>query len=240
MLKARRDAYDGRGNFKINSEEEINMAFEYFKGQPLLLEKFVPFSKEVSVIASRNTKGQIKTYPLVENIHHENILRETIAPARVSSNISCKAEEIAEKTMSVLKGAGIFGIEMFVTKDENVVINEIAPRVHNSGHHTLQSSDTSQFEQHLRAILGLELGSTKLKHNSIMYNILGDENFTGEYLPLNISDSGVYLKMYGKKISKPLRKLGHVNIVGINNETIDELIEKLQSLKPKMVVKPSN
>ena len=240
MLKARRDAYDGRGNFKINSEEEINMAFEYFKGQPLLLEKFVPFSKEVSVIASRNTKGQIKTYPLVENIHHENILRETIAPARVSSNISCKAEEIAEKTMSVLKGAGIFGIEMFVTKDENVVINEIAPRVHNSGHHTLQSSDTSQFEQHLRAILGLELGSTKLKHNSIMYNILGDENFTGEYLPLNISDSGVYLKMYGKKISKPLRKLGHVNIVGINNETVDELIEKLQSLKPKMVVKPSN
>lgn len=240
MLKARRDAYDGRGNFKINSEEEINMAFEYFKGQPLLLEKFVPFSKEVSVIASRNTKGQIKTYPLVENIHHENILRETIAPARVSGNISCKAEEIAEKTMSVLKGAGIFGIEMFVTKDENVVINEIAPRVHNSGHHTLQSSDTSQFEQHLRAILGLELGSTKLKHNSIMYNILGDENFTGEYLPLNISDSGVYLKMYGKKISKPLRKLGHVNIVGINNETVDELIEKLQSLKPKMVVKPSN
>ena len=240
MLKARRDAYDGRGNFKINSEEEINIAFEYFKGQPLLLEKFVPFSKEVSVIASRNTKGQIKTYPLVENIHHENILRETIAPARVSGNISCKAEEIAEKTMSVLKGAGIFGIEMFVTKDENVVINEIAPRVHNSGHHTLQSSDTSQFEQHLRAILGLELGSTKLKHNSIMYNILGDENFTGEYLPLNISDSGVYLKMYGKKISKPLRKLGHVNIVGINNETVDELIEKLQSLKPKMVVKPSN
>ncbi|AFS82737.1 5-(carboxyamino)imidazole ribonucleotide synthase [Candidatus Nitrosopumilus sediminis] len=240
MLKARRDAYDGRGNFKINSEEEVNIAYEYFKGQPLLLEKFVPFIKEVSVIASRNTKGQIKTYPLVENIHHESILRETIAPARVSKNISNKAEQIAEKTMSVLKGAGIFGIEMFVTKNEDVVINEIAPRVHNSGHHTLQSSDTSQFEQHLRAILGLELGSTKLIHNSVMYNILGDESFTGEYLPPNITDSGVYLKMYGKKISKPLRKLGHVNIVGINGETIDELLEKLQSLKPKMIVKPSN
>lgn len=240
MLKARRDAYDGRGNFKINSEDEVNIAYEYFKGQPLLLEKFVPFIKEVSVIASRNTKGQIKTYPLVENIHHESILRETIAPARVSKNISNKAEQIAEKTMSVLKGAGIFGIEMFVTKNEDVVINEIAPRVHNSGHHTLQSSDTSQFEQHLRAILGLELGSTKLIHNSVMYNILGDESFTGEYLPPNITDSGVYLKMYGKKISKPLRKLGHVNIVGINGETIDELLEKLQSLKPKMIVKPSN
>ena len=240
MLKARRDAYDGRGNFKINSEDEVQKAYDYFKGQPLLLEKFVPFSMEVSVIASRNTRGQIKTYPLVENIHEENILRETIAPARVSEDISKKAEEIAKKTMSVLKGAGVFGIEMFVTKDEDVVINEIAPRVHNSGHHTLQSSKTSQFEQHLRAILGLELGSTELIHNSIMYNILGDSSFTGEYLPLNISESGVFLKMYGKKISKPSRKLGHVNIIGMNNESTDELLEKLQSLKSKTVTKPSN
>jgi 5-(carboxyamino)imidazole ribonucleotide synthase len=240
MLKARRDAYDGRGNFKIDSEDDIQTAYDYFKGQPLLLEKFVPFRMEVSVIASRNTKGQIKTYPLVENIHKENILRETIAPARVSKNISEKAEEIAEKTMSVLKGAGIFGIEMFVTNDENVVINEIAPRVHNSGHHTLQSSETSQFEQHLRAILGLELGSTKLKHNSVMYNILGDYRFTGEYLPLEISESGVFLKMYGKKISKPLRKLGHVNIIGVDNESIDDLLNKLQSILPKTVVKSSN
>ena len=106
MLKARRDAYDGRGNFKINSENEIQTAYDYFKGQPLLLEKFVPFIMEVSVIASRNTKGQIRTYPLVENIHQENILRETIAPARVSEDISKKAEEIAEKTMSVLKEIG--------------------------------------------------------------------------------------------------------------------------------------
>ena len=240
MLKARRDAYDGRGNFKINSENEIQTAYDYFKGQPLLLEKFVPFVMEVSVIASRNTKGQIKTYPLVENIHQENILRETIAPARVSEDISKKAEDIAEKTMSVLKGAGIFGIEMFVTKNEDVVINEIAPRVHNSGHHTLQSSETSQFEQHLRAILGLELGSTELIHNSIMYNILGDSSFTGEYLPLNISESGVFLKMYGKKISKPSRKLGHINIIGMNNESIDQLLEKLQSIKPKIVTKPAD
>jgi len=163
MLKARRDAYDGRGNFKIDSEDDVQTAYDYFKGQPLLLEKFVPFRMEVSVIASRNTKGQIKTYPLVENIHKEKILRETIAPARVYKNNSEKAKEIAEKTRSVLKGAGIFGIEMFVTNEESVVINEIAPRVHNSGHHTLQSSETSQFEQHLKAILGLELGSTKLK-----------------------------------------------------------------------------
>ena len=240
MLKARRDAYDGRGNFKINSESDVQKAYDYFKGQPLLLEKFVPFNMEVSVIASRNTHGQIKTYPLVENIHEDNILRETIAPARVSETITKKAELIAEKTMTVLKGAGIFGIEMFVTTDDNIVINEIAPRVHNSGHHTLQSSETSQFEQHLRAILGLELGSTKLIHNCIMYNILGSEEFTGEYDPLEISESGVFLKMYGKKISKPMRKLGHVNIVGMNGETLDELLEKMQSLKQKMVVKTSD
>jgi 5-(carboxyamino)imidazole ribonucleotide synthase len=240
MLKARRDAYDGRGNFKIDSEDDVQKAYDYFKGQPLLLEKFVPFTMEVSVIASRNTKGQIKTFPLVENIHKENILRETIAPARVSENITKKSEQIAEKTMSVLKGAGIFGIEMFVTNDESVVINEIAPRVHNSGHHTLQSSETSQFEQHLKAILGLELGSTKLKHNSIMYNILGNDSFTGEYQPLEISESGVFLKMYGKKISKPLRKLGHVNIIGLKDESIQDLLNKLESILPKTVVKPSD
>ena len=185
LLKARRDAYDGRGNYKIDFENDmVQKAYDYFQGQKLMLEKFVPFKMEVSVIASRNTKGQIKTYPLVENIHEENILRETIAPARVSKEVTKKAEIIAEKTMTVLKGAGIFGIEMFVTQDDSIVINEIAPRVHNSGHHSLQSSETSQFEQHLRAILGLELGSTRLIHNTIMYNILGSKEFQGEYKPL--------------------------------------------------------
>ena len=236
LLKARRDAYDGRGNYKIDSADNIQTAYDYFKGQKLLLEKFVPFKMEVSVIASRNTKGQIKTYPLVENIHEENILRETIAPARVSEEITKKAELVAEKTMEVLKGAGIFGIEMFVTQDDSIVINEIAPRVHNSGHHSLQSSETSQFEQHLRAILGLELGSTKLIHNTIMYNILGSKEFQGEYKPLQISTDDIHLKMYGKKISKPLRKLGHFNLVGNNGETIDQLIDKLNALKDQAVV----
>lgn len=236
LLKARRDAYDGRGNFKINSEDEIQKAFDYFRGQNLLLEKFISFKMEVSVIASRNTKGQIKTYPLVENIHEEHILRETIAPARVTKEITQKAEQIAEKIMMVLKGSGTFGIEMFVTQDNNIVINEIAPRVHNSGHHTLQSSETSQFEQHLRAILGLELGSTKLIHNTIMYNILGTKEFEGEYQSLDISNENLFLKMYGKKISKPLRKLGHFNLVGTKGESIEQLLEELETLKEKTVV----
>ncbi len=238
LLKARRDAYDGRGNFKINSKDEIQKAFDYFQGQDLLLEKYIPFKMEVSVIASRNTKGQIKTYPLVENIHEDNILRETIAPARVTDEITQKAEQIAEKIMTVLKGAGTFGIEMFVTLDNNIVINEIAPRVHNSGHHTLQSSETSQFEQHLRAILGLELGSTKLLYNTIMYNILGAKEFEGEYKSITLSESNVYLKMYGKQISKPLRKLGHFNLVAKNSETVEQLLEKLKTLKEKVVTQP--
>ena len=238
LLKARRDAYDGRGNYKIDSEKDIQIAYDYFKGQKLLLEKFVPFKMEVSVIASRNTKGQIKTYPLVENIHEDNILRETVAPARVSIEVTKNAEIIAEKTMTVLKGAGIFGIEMFVTKDDSIMINEIAPRVHNSGHHTLQSSKTSQFEQHLRAILGLELGDTSLEHPTIMYNILGSKTFEGKYCPIVLNEENVFLKMYGKEISKPQRKLGHFNLVSKENETIDQLSSKLETLKNKVVTYP--
>jgi len=238
LLKARRDAYDGRGNFKINSEDEVQKAFDYFKGQKLLLEKYVPFKMEVSVIASRNTKGQIKTYPLVENIHEENILRETIAPARVSIEVTKKAEEIANNTMNVLKGAGVFGIEMFITQENEIVINEIAPRVHNSGHHTLQSSATSQFEQHLRAILGLELGDTTLVRPTIMYNILGSKAFVGKYNPITISESNVYLKMYGKEISKPARKLGHVNVVSQGDETIEDLLSKVELIKEKVITQP--
>ena len=138
----------------------------------------------------------------------------------------------------VFERAGIFGIEMFVTQDDGIVINEIAPRVHNSGHHTLQSSETSQFEQHLRAILGLELGSTKLIHPTVMYNILGTQSFEGEYKPVSISESNVYLKMYGKQISKPLRKLGHFNLVAENGETIDQLLKKLEPLKEKVATQP--
>jgi 5-(carboxyamino)imidazole ribonucleotide synthase len=140
--------------------------------------------------------------------------------------------------MSVLKGAGIFGIEMFVTEDEEITINEIAPRVHNSGHHTLQSSNTSQFEQHLRAILGIELNSTELVHNTVMYNILGSKDFQGKYKPLTINAKNVFLKMYGKEISKPLRKLGHVNLVADEGETIDMLLEKLESIKQQTIIQP--
>lgn len=240
LLKARIDAYDGRGNYKINSKNEIKKAYAYFKGKPLFLEKFVDFVMEISVIAARNTKGNIATYPPVENIHEENILKMTIAPARISKKISKNAEKIAKTTMQVLKGAGVFGIEMFVTKDDDILINEIAPRVHNSGHHTLQSSKTTQFEQHLRAIFGLELGNTELLYPTVMYNILGPKGFEGKYKPITLlQQKGIFLKMYGKEESKPKRKLGHVNIVATEkSKTIKDLLKTLEQIKQTLTVKP--
>jgi len=239
LLKSRRDAYDGRGNFKITSPDEIEKAYQHFDGKSLMVEKFVNFKMEVSVIAARNTKGDIATYPLVENIHENNILKMTIAPARVSDDVISNAGEIAKKTMEVLKGAGVFGIEMFIDQDNKILINEIAPRVHNSGHHTLQSCKTSQFEQHLRAILGLELGSTDLVHKTVMCNILGPDGFEGKYKPVQLEKDGTYLKMYGKDVSKPQRKLGHFNVVDLNDtKDVSELLEIASEIKNSILVTP--
>ncbi len=240
FLKVRKDAYDGRGNFKINSEDDIDQAFKFIGNRKMFLEKFVDFKMEVSVIAARNTKGKISAYPVVENIHEENILIMTISPARVSFALSEKAKQIATKTMQVLKGAGVFGIEMFVTKNDDILINEIAPRVHNSGHHTLESSKTSQFEQHLRAILGLELGDTTILHPTIMYNILGPNGFQGKYKLVNMDEENVFLKMYGKDESKPKRKLGHFNVVSTESQTIEQLLERINNLKNQLKIVPEN
>ena len=203
-----------------------------------MVEKFVKFKKEVSVIAARNTRGDIVTYPVVENIHENNILKMTIAPGRVSEIVKKQAEEISKKTLEVLHGAGVFGIEMFVTQEDKILINEIAPRVHNSGHHTLQSSNTSQFEQHLRAILGMNLGDVSIKSPTIMYNILGPRTFQGEYNVLCPKKDNIFLKMYGKLESKPQRKIGHVNIVDKNDVGMNELLNQVEDLKKNLVIEP--
>ena len=239
LLKSRRDAYDGRGNFKITSSDDVEKAYQHFDGKSLMVEKFVNFKMEVSVIAARNTKGNIAIYPLVENIHENNILKVTIAPARVSDDVISNAGEIAKKTMEVLKGAGVFGIEMFIDQDNKIIINEIAPRVHNSGHHTLQSCKTSQFEQHLRAILGLELGSTDLVHKTVMCNILGPDGFEGKYKPVQLEKDGAYLKMYGKDVSKPQRKLGHFNVVDLSDsKDVSVLLETVNEIKNSILINP--
>jgi len=240
LLKARRDAYDGRGNYKIDSECEIRAAYDFFRGQKLMVEKFVPFRMEVSVIAARSASGEIATFPLVENMHEDNILRATVAPARVSGAVAKNAQRLAEKTMEVLHGAGVFGIEMFVTQDDGLLINEIAPRVHNSGHHSLQSSKTSQFEQHLRAIMGLPLGSTELVRPTIMYNILGGEGYEGRYTVDDPGIEGTFLKMYGKAVSKPKRKLGHINIVSKDGEGLDGAFERLERVRNHPILNPAS
>lgn len=236
MLKARRDAYDGRGNYLLDSPAQIAPALDYFKQRPMMLERFVKFQMEVSVIAARNTVGQIATYPLVENIHKNNILYTTIAPARTPPGIALDAQRLAERTMQVLEGAGVFGIEMFVAPDDTLLINEIAPRVHNSGHHSLQSSKTSQFEQHLRAITGMPLGDTDLIHPTIMYNILGDAGFEGAYTVCDPHVDNSFLKMYGKQTSRPQRKLGHINIVARNGQTIDDLLPLLERVRQAPII----
>ena len=150
LLKAREDAYDGKGNFLIRKNSEIDKGIEKLLGRSLYVEKFVPFTKELAIMVARSTKGEIKTYPVVETIHVDNVCDTVIAPALVSKKAAKNAEALARKTVGKLKGAGVFGIEMFLTKNDKVLINEIAPRVHNSGHYTIEAAVTSHLPPNLR------------------------------------------------------------------------------------------
>jgi len=214
MLKACEDSYDGRGNFLIASKSKVHEAVDYFAGRECMLEKFVPFTKEISIMVARNPTGQIESFPVAENIHKNSILDTTIVPARIGRKVELKAKRVAERTMEVLHSAGIFGIEMFVTRKGDVLVNEIAPRPHNSGHYTNEACSVSQFEQHLRAVLDLPLSKPELLSPAVMVNILGTENSSGSYavkgLKRVLDVPGVKLYVYGKKTSKPRRKLGHI------------------------------
>src|SRR6266540_2991890 len=162
LLKACEDSYDGRGNFLIHMEDDIQEGLKYFFNRKCIIEKFVPFAKEISVMVARNTLGQVESFPVVENLHVKNILVTTIAPARIPKDTIKKASRLAERAVETLDGAGIFGVEMFVKKNGDVLINEIAPRPHNSGHYSIEACSISQFEQHIRAILGLPLTRPRL------------------------------------------------------------------------------
>lgn len=218
VLKACEDSYDGRGNYLINSESNVHAAYLHFSGKECMLEKFVPFTKEISIMVSRNPSGQIESFPVAENVHWEGILDRTMVPARIGSKVQLKVKKLAEKTMDLLKGAGIFGIEMFLTRKGDVMVNEIAPRPHNSGHYTNEACSVSQFEQHLRAILDLPLSKPELLSPATMVNILGPDNCEGPYkvkgLGRLLATPGVKLYLYGKRTTKPRRKLGHITATG--------------------------
>jgi 5-(carboxyamino)imidazole ribonucleotide synthase len=223
LLKARFDAYDGRGNALIKKETDIDKALEKFGDRKLYIEQYVPFEKELAIMIARGRKGEIVPYPVVETIHKNNILHLTIAPAKVDKKIADKAKNFAIKTMEHLHGAGIFGIEMFLTKDHRVLINEIAPRVHNSGHYTTEACATSQLEQHIRAITGLPLGNPDMVvPAAVMVNILGERlgpiNVQGMDKVLAVP--GTYVHIYGKKETKPERKMGHITVIGDKIEDV--------------------
>lgn len=242
LLKARTDSYDGRGNRVIASADQVDAALAAFAGRPLMLERFVDFAMEVSVIAARSTTGEIRTYPVGENLHDDNILQMTIVPARIDPAVARVAEEVASETMKALQGAGVFGIEMFVDKKGGVLINEIAPRVHNSGHHTIEACRTSQFEQHVRAITGMPLGDTTLLYSAVMVNLLGAPDLKGPYGWEGVEGvrqiPGAAVHLYGKKETAPKRKLGHVTLVDVNDPSYrDALIHRAEHVRRMIVQK---
>jgi len=227
LLKACEDSYDGRGNYLIRSENEISKALTHFSGRQCMVEKFVNFKKEISIMIARNLSGTISYFPIAENIHEDHILKTSIIPARISKETERKAIDLAINTMKSLKGSGIFGIEMFVDEEDNVLINEIAPRPHNSGHYSIEACSISQFEQHIRAILDYPLLQPILLSNAVMVNILGPNNYTGPYEITGVDElfaiPGVKIHIYGKLETKPNRKLGHITIV---SNSVDPILTK--------------
>ena len=201
MLKARTDAYDGRGNALIKNANDIEKGLIKLKGRKLYIEQFVKFKKELAVMIAKNKKGEIKIYPIVETIHKDNICDTVIAPAPITKIQLKKAQRLGKKVASHLKGAGVFGIEMFLDMKDNVLVNEIAPRVHNSGHYTIEGCITSQFEQHIRAITNLPLGNTDLISKAVvMKNILATKNGPSilQGIEKALAIPGVSLHIYGK------------------------------------------
>ena len=207
--------YDGTGVKIVRSVADL----ENLPNVECITEELVPFKSELAVIVARNTKGQVKVYPVVEMEFHPeaNQVEYVLCPARISDEIAAKAEQIALKTSAAFEHVGLLAVELFLTQDDEILINEVAPRPHNSGHQTIEASYTSQFEQHIRAILGLPMGSTKNKVSSVMVNLVGAEGHTGNVIYENIEKlmemEGVTPHIYGKKETRPFRKMGHVTIV---------------------------
>ena len=245
MLKARTGGYDGRGNFPIRDISDVDPAFEAAPGE-MLLEDFVPFERELSVIGVKGADG-IATFPVGENVHEDEILRETVVPARAPDGVLERAESVARDVLSVMEGRGVYGIELFETREPprgsesasgdepragEILVNEIAPRPHNSGHYTIEGCACSQFEQHARAVIGWPLGPAELEREIVMANLLGDvdEPEPAELRGVRdvLADPGASLHWYGKHEVRPLRKMGHLTVVGDGG--VDDLLARARDL----------
>lgn len=230
MQKLRTSGYDGKGVTKLLSVADMEKAFD----APSVLEKLVDFEKEISVIVARNENGEITHFPPVEMEFNAeaNLVEFLFSPASLSDALQSEAIGIAKKIISEARMIGVLAVEMFVTKDQKILVNEIAPRPHNSGHQTIEGNVTSQYEQHLRAILNLPLGNTDIVKPAVMVNLLGEKGYAGvaryEGIEEAMKMKGVYIHLYGKKITKPFRKMGHVTVTA---DTLEDAKEKAVQVK---------
>lgn len=235
IQKLRRDGYDGKGVYKVMDASYLKGAFS----APSLVEQWIDFEKEIAVIVARNENGEIKTFPLVEMDFNPaaNLVEFLISPSTLPSNVQEKAAQIATKIASDLKIVGLLAVEMFLDKSGEILVNELAPRPHNSGHQTIEGNTVSQFEQHLRAIFNQPLGDTACLNNAVMVNILGEAGHEGPAIYQGIEKvlkrPGVYVHLYGKALTKPYRKMGHVTIVDADRE---KAIEKAKFVQQTLKV----
>jgi 5-(carboxyamino)imidazole ribonucleotide synthase len=221
VWKQSKGGYDGMGVSIIRKKEDLDK----LRNVPCIAEQLITFKNELAVIVTRNPKGEIKTYPVVEMEFHPeaNQVEYVICPARIDNKVAEKARAIAVKVSKAFEHVGLLAVELFQTEDDEIMVNEVAPRPHNSGHYSIEGSVTNQFEQHLRAILNLPLGETNSKIAAIMVNLVGEEGYTGNVQYKNMENilnlEGVSPHIYGKKQTRPFRKMGHVTIV---NKDIDK------------------
>ncbi len=230
--KLGKEGYDGRGVQILRSEADLDQAFD----APGLLEKLIDFDKEIAVTVARNENGELIAYPAVECAFHPtaNLVEFLFAPAQISPEVEKKAQEIAKEVILKLDMIGILAVELFVTKSGDVLVNEIAPRPHNSGHHTIEANYTSQFEQHLRSVMNWPLGNPDLRCPAAMINLLGEDGFSGPAIVEGkeeaMAEKGVYIHLYGKKLTKPFRKMGHVTILDENVESLKAKANRIKEL----------
>lgn len=236
VLKKRRNGYDGKGNATIRKEADARLAWELLNGEEnaLFAEAFCPFTQELAIMITRGTNQHSIAYPVVETIQDHHICRTVKAPAPISPEMADKVTELARKAIDAVQGVGTFGVELFRTADNRIVINELAPRVHNSGHYTIEACACSQFENHLRAILGWPLGSPAMRlPAAVMINLLG--NGKGSGAPVGIQQAldiaGAHIHVYGKSTSAPLRKMGHLTMLG---QSLDDTLQRAQRAASKI------
>ncbi|MFN0031225.1 MAG: 5-(carboxyamino)imidazole ribonucleotide synthase [Flavobacteriales bacterium] len=231
MQKLRTGGYDGKGVKPLRKAEDIDTAFD----EPSVLEKMVDFEKEISVIIARNEQGDVRTFPLVEMEFspEANLVEFLFSPAEVSSDIEMQAVMLARQIVAQLDFVGLLAIEMFVDKQGNVLVNEMAPRPHNSGHHTIEACETSQYEQHMRSILNLPLGETTQLRAAVMVNLLGEKGQSGpvkyEGLEEVMSWPGVHVHLYGKSETRPFRKMGHVTCTNESLSAAKQLARRVMN-----------